>query len=269
MLYIQPQQSVKIPTSRQFSLFNSLLSKEIILPADILYRRRVCILLTIVLLLTFPIDLLARDYESIKNIRDTLQHYIKSKLIQDKNSDFEIGHLDQRLRLDKCDQPLEVFGSDSTRLVGHSSLGVRCRGNKMWKIHVPINIIRYTEVLTMRQNLARGNVLQLSDLESRRINISRLTNGYFIDKNEVQGKILKRSLRRGDVLTNGMLDVRKLVKRGDIVTIMVSSNTLAIRVKGRALMDGRKGDMIRVKNQSSKREIQAIVVAIGIVKISM
>lgn len=121
----------------------------------------------------------------------------------------------------------------------------------------------------MRQNLARGNVLQLSDLESRRINISRLTNGYFIDKNEVQGKILKRSLRRGDVLTNGMLDVRKLVKRGDIVTIMVSSNTLAIRVKGRALMDGRKGDMIRVKNQSSKREIQAIVVAIGIVKISM
>ena len=269
MLHPQSQPGVKISTSAQFSLFNGLLSKEIMISSDTLYRRLIYTLLAIALLLTFSIEVPARDYESIENIRNTVQHYIKSKLIQDKDSDFEIGHLDQRLKLDRCDQPLEVFNAGSTRLVGHSSLGVRCRGNKMWKIHVPINIIRYTEVLVVRQNLPRGSVLQASDLESRRLDISRLSNGYFIDKNEVQGKILKRSLRRGDILTNGMLDIRKLVKRGDIVTIMASSSTIAIRVKGQALMDGRKGDVIRVKNQSSKREIQAIVVATGMVKVSM
>ena len=269
MLHSQSQQSVKIPTSAQFSLFNDLLSKEIIPPVDKLCRRGNCLVLAIVILLAVSIDVIARDYEPIENIRNSVQHYIKSNLLQDKDSDYEIGHLDQRLKLDKCNQALEVFGSGSTRLVGHSSLGVRCQGHKMWKIHVPINIIRYTEVLVLKQNLPRGSIVQASDIESRRLNISRLSNGYFTDINEVRGKILKRSLRRGDILTNGTLDIRKLVKRGEIVTIMASSNTLAIRVKGKALMDGRKGDVIRVKNQSSKREIQAIVVATGMVKVSM
>ncbi len=277
MPHSHPQQSVKIPTSTQFSLFNSLLSKEINFPADKLYRKAIRIsldrtlaaLLAILLMLTFSVDASARDYESIDNIRIAIQHYIESHLLQDKDSDYEIGHLDQRLRLDRCDQPLEVFAAGNARLIGHSSLGVRCRGSKMWKIHVPINIIRYTEVLVVRQNLPRGSVLQNNHIESRKLDISRLANGYFTDKSEVRGKILKRSLRRGDILTNGMLDVRKLVKRGDIVTIMASSHTLAIRVKGTALMDGRKGEVIRVKNQSSKREIQAVVVATGMVRVSM
>ena len=268
MLRSQHHQSVKIPTSKQFRLFNELLSKEIFFTADTPYRRPVRIMLAI-LLLAFSIGAPARDLESIENIRNTVQHYIKSHLLQDKDSDYEIGYLDQRLKLDKCDQPLEVFESGSTRPVGHSSLGVRCRGSKMWKIHVPINIIRYTEVLVLRQNLPRGSILQASDVETRRLDISRLSNGYFTDKSEIQGKVLKRNLRRGDILTSGMLDIRKLVKRGDIVTIMASSGTLAIRVKGEALMDGRKGDLIRVKNHSSKREIQAVVVATGMVKVSM
>jgi len=268
MLRSQPQQGVKILTRSQFSLFNGLLSKEIIFPADTLTRRLGYTMLTI-LLLAFSTETPARDFESIDNIRSSVQHYIKSNLIQDNNSNYEIGHLDQRLKLDKCDQPLEVFNAGSTRPIGHSSLGVRCRGSKMWKIHVPINIIRYTEVLVVKQNLPRGSILQTSDVETRRLDISRLSNGYFTDKSEILGKLLKRSLRRGDILTNGMLDVRKLVKRGEIVTIIASSSTLSIRVKGQALMDGRKGDVIRVKNHSSKREIQAIVVATGTVKISM
>ncbi|HEB55630.1 MAG TPA: flagellar basal body P-ring formation protein FlgA [Gammaproteobacteria bacterium] len=269
MLRLQTELGVKIPTSILFGRFNGLLSKEIIFNADTLYQRGWHAALVIILLLAFSIEACARDYEPIKNIRDTMQHYIKNNLLPDKDSDYEIGHLDQRLKLDKCDQPLEVFDLGNTRLTGHSSLGVRCRGSKMWKIHVPINIIRYTKVLVMRENLSRGSILQASDIETRRLDISRLSNGYFTDKNQINGKVLKRSLRRGDILTNGMLDVRKLIKRGDIVTIMASSGTLAIRVKGEALMDGRKGDLIRVKNHSSKREIQAVVVATGIVKVSM
>lgn len=269
MLRPHAQYSVKIPTSILFSLFNDLLFKEITFSADTLYRRRWYAMLIIILLLGFSIKAFARDYEPIENIRHTMQHYIKNNLLQGKDSDYEIGHLDQRLRLDKCDRPLEIFDTANTRLIGHSSLGVRCRGTKMWTIHVPINIIRYAGVLVVRENLPRGSILQPSDVETRRLDVSRLSDGYFTDKNEVRGKVLKRSLRRGDILTNGMLDIRKLVKRGDIVTIIASSGTLAIRVEGEALMDGRKGDLIRVKNHSSKREIQAVVVATGVVKVSM
>jgi len=278
MLHSPRHKSVKIPNSPQFSVFNSLLSKEIIFPAATLYRRLSNTMINsmifgyfilALLVLALPTETFAREYESVENIRSVVQQYMRNKLVADKDSDFEIGHIDQRLKLDRCDQPLKVSDSGNSRFIGHNSLAVRCTGHKMWKIYVPVTILRYTEVLVMKQNQPRGSLLQESDVELRRLDISRLSNGYFTDKKEVQGKILKRSLRRGDILTSGALDVKKLVRRGDIVTIMASSNTLAIRVKGQALMDGRKGDVIRVKNHSSKREIQAVVVATGKVKVSM
>lgn len=269
MLCLPTEYGVKISTNMQISRSNGLLSKEITLQADTVYRRYRYAILILIMLLTFSLEACARDYEPISAIRHTIQRYIKDNLLQGKNSNYEIGHLDPRLRLDRCDQPLEVFDSADIRLIGHSSIGIRCQGSKMWRIYVPINIIRYAKVLIIRENLPRGSILHLSDVTTRRFDISRLSNGYFVDKNQVRGKVLKRSLRRGDILTNSMLDVRKLIKRGDIVTIVASSGALAIRVKGEALMDGRKGDLIRVRNNSSKREIQAVVVATGMVKVTM
>ncbi|HFQ14282.1 MAG TPA: flagellar basal body P-ring formation protein FlgA [Gammaproteobacteria bacterium] len=268
MLPSRPRQSVKNPYIAQFCVFNSLLSKEIIFPADTLRMKHIYHLIFTILLLAAT-GATARELEPVENIRNSVEQYIKYHLARNEDTAYEIGRLDPRLRLDKCDQPLEVFDNGDTRRIGPGSLGVRCRGSKMWKIHVPINIIRYARVLVVRQNLPRGSLLQDSDVELRRLDVTRLNNGYFTSKDEIRGKILKRNLRRGDILTGGMLEIRKLVKRGDIVTIMASSGTLAIRVKGEALMDGRKGDLIRVKNHSSKREIQAVVVATGLVQVNM
>ena len=61
----------------------------------------------------------------------------------------------------------------------------------------------------------------------------------------------------------------QLVKRGDIVTILAEIKGLTVRVNGNALTDGHRGDEIRVKNQRSKRILQAEVIGPGTVRVRL
>ena len=211
----------------------------------------------------------AREIESIEHIRQSVKNYLAIHFEQDPNTAYEIGYLDTRLKLDKCPSSLDVFQANETRRTGYSSLQVRCPGPKSWKIYVPVKIKRFANVLVSKRTLARGHLISASDVTTIRADISRLNNGYFTQVNDIKGLSLKRSLREGRILTNGMLERQRLIKRGEMVTILANTGSLAIRMKGIALMDGRAGELIRVKNNNSKREIQATVVASGTVEISM
>lgn len=59
----------------------------------------------------------------------------------------------------------------------------------------------------------------------------------------------------------------KLVRRGEPVTLAVRSGTLTITAQGRALADGREGDLVRVVTPSS-RTVEGTVDAAGTVRIA-
>jgi len=77
----------------------------------------------------------------------------------------------------------------------------------------------------------------------------------------------KRNIRAGQVLTPNLVKARKLVLRGQHITIIAHSGSLNLRTKGKALMDGQQGQTIKVSNLSSKKLIYARVVSAGIVEI--
>ncbi|MCW9023749.1 MAG: flagellar basal body P-ring formation chaperone FlgA [Gammaproteobacteria bacterium] len=225
--------------------------------------------LFLILLLFASQSVQAREIESIQHIRESVQNYMEQNFKQNPNIHYEIGYLDQRLKLDKCQTNLDISQSESVRQTGNTSLVVRCMAKKTWKIHVPVKIKHFAKVLVSKRTLARGHIVNNSDVEELRVDITRLNNGYFTSIDDVKGLALKRSLREGRILTNGMLEQQRLIKRGELVTILAKTGNLSIRMKGTALMDGRAGELIRVKNRNSKREIQAIVVSSGTVKVSM
>ncbi len=63
---------------------------------------------------------------------------------------------------------------------------------------------------------------------------------------------------RGD-----QLEIAPLVRRGDRVTITVRSKGLQIVTSGKAKQDGQLGEMIRVMNLESKKNVYAEVVNAG------
>ena len=69
------------------------------------------------------------------------------------------------------------------------------------------------------------------------------------------GKVLKKDVAPGAVLTMLILDSPQVIRRGETVTIVGENKQLVVRTKGKAEDSGRVGEKIRVKNLSSDREV--------------
>ncbi len=118
----------------------------------------------------------------------------------------------------------------------------------------------HKEVLCTATALRRGHVLSPSDLVTVRRPLSRLRGRPVASLHRVVGMALKRSVSAGQVVTEALLTPPIIVKRGDRVTILAKNPWIEIKAPGEARQNGAKGDVIRVKNLMSKKEITAEVV---------
>jgi flagella basal body P-ring formation protein FlgA len=169
------------------------------------------------------------------------------------------GMLDRRLRLSRCDAPLEAFLRDGTRIGPRTTVGVRCSGSKPWKVYVPVVLSIRREVWIARHPLPRGHVLTADDLMSDLRDISRINAAWVSDKAALIGQRLKTSILAGRIVTRQLIEAENVVRRGQTVTLAVSSGGLTIRMTGKALTDGALNQRIRVQNLNSGRVVEGIV----------
>ena len=127
----------------------------------------------------------------------------------------------------------------------------------------------YGEVVCLKRNLSRHEILVASDLEVVRRNISSLGADLITVPEEAVGQRLRSSLRAGSVLTRYYLEPPPLVERGDLVTITVQSDRFTISAPGEVRGTATKGEMVKVKNLMSRKEIFARVVSSETVRIDL
>lgn len=177
--------------------------------------------------------------------------------------------MDPRLKLTDCKNKLSAFLPPGSKLLGNTSVGVRCKGEKPWKLYLQATVKVLNKVMISTRYLPRGTILQDDDVVLEERNIATLTRGYITDINQLIGKMLKQPLQNNAIVPPGILAKPKLVHRGESVIILAKNKDIEIRVNGKAMMDGSEGELIKVKNISSQRVIEGRVSATGIVKIPM
>ncbi|MBU4034510.1 MAG: flagellar basal body P-ring formation chaperone FlgA [Proteobacteria bacterium] len=121
-------------------------------------------------------------------------------------------------------------------------------------------------VISTKKRLNRNDIITSDDLTSKRRDISLLDGGLVQSPEQAVGQKLKLSLPAGAVLYAQALDAPNLVNRGERVTIMAKSKAIQITAPGEARNSGALGEMVRVKNLMSRREIHARVMGVGIVE---
>ena len=118
----------------------------------------------------------------------------------------------------------------------------------------------FGEVVCAAETLQRHHILHADDLLTIRRDISMLGPDFISSPKLAIGTELKTTLRPGSIIYKRFLKKPKIVKRGDVVSIMAQTNRLKIRVPGRIESDGSVGDLIRVKNLMSRKEVYARVI---------
>ena len=107
--------------------------------------------------------------------------------------------------------------------------------------------------------LKRNDVIAEEDVRLEKMNLAELSPNVITDPREVIGKRTKRVIEPGTPLRVNSLEMPPLVKRGDLVTIVAESEVLKITTQGVVTESGCKGDMVRVINTSSRKELYATV----------
>lgn len=175
--------------------------------------------------------------------------------------------LDHRLKLTRCELPLETFSPSNTLSAGKATVEVKCSAPKPWKLYVTANISLEVPVVVARHDLSRGTAIGANDVQLLTQDTNHLLRGHFESLSQVVGRTLKRNLRRNQVVTPSLLVVQKTISRGQTVTILAGRSGIEVRMKGKALGNGNPGDLIRVQNLASKKKLEARIMSAGMVRI--
>ena len=118
----------------------------------------------------------------------------------------------------------------------------------------------FEPVVCTARNVKRGEIIQRDDLCLIRKNISHLSPKILRDMSRAIGYMAKHNVREGACLKEWMVGKPSIVKKGDMVTIVAESDELRLTVPGRVLGKGYRGELVKIRNVMSKKEIYARVV---------
>ena len=125
---------------------------------------------------------------------------------------FKLASLDSRLRLKPCGSPLKIDFSHPDRVMGNTSLAIRCPAPVAWDITLPVHISVFQDVIVNNTPLIKGQGIDADRVSFRKMDVSRLNQGYFSDLSQLGEFQARRNLKAGTVLDPGNLVARQLIK---------------------------------------------------------
>lgn len=142
---------------------------------------------------------------------------------------------------------------------------VSCPGSAGWQYNVAVRPDVSIPVVMPKSLIARDTVITADDLQLKKFNISNQREGLMTNMDEAIGLTSKRALQPGKPITRNELVQPVLVKRDQPVMIVSHMDGITASMPGVALKNGRKGEVIKIRNSSSQRIISGVVDDTGVV----
>ncbi|HTZ40568.1 MAG TPA: flagellar basal body P-ring formation chaperone FlgA [Syntrophales bacterium] len=153
--------------------------------------------------------------------------------------------------------------------IGQTSLTIRfCKGDSFVReetIRVRIEVL--TDVVVSTNGINRDAVIGPNDVTLTKKWLDTVTTAVVTDLNEVVGKKATVRMNPGTAITKQMFRSVPVVKKGEVVRIILESGPMMISAVGLCQEDGGRGDLIRVQNVESKNVIFARVMGQSLVKV--
>lgn len=115
------------------------------------------------------------------------------------------------------------------------------------------------EVPVLKRSLRRGELISEADIETREFILSRTRPDTITDKSILIGKTPAHGVSPYRPIREAEITGAPLVKRDAIVQIRYSVPGMEITTTGQALAAGARGDVIEVRNTSSRKIVRGVV----------
>jgi flagella basal body P-ring formation protein FlgA len=237
-------------------------------------HRRLCLPALVALGLALPLPAPAQqapEFQPLTDIQNAAAAHARTLIEARGLPDAEVSpsSLDGRLRLKLCDTALETFSNNNSLRGGRVTIGVRCTGTAPWTLYVPVAIVAQTYIVMIDGPLPRGTLLTAQNLRMEQRPLTALPPQYMTSVDQLVGLELTRAVSGTTIATPNMVQARDLVAKGQDVVILASGANIQVRMAGVALQKGQQGERINVKNSTSGRTVQAVIVDAATVEIQL
>jgi flagella basal body P-ring formation protein FlgA len=129
----------------------------------------------------------------------------------------------------------------------------------IWQTSVRAHVWR--DIWVANSDLQRGTLVADADVKSERRDVLLLHQSLAEISRQDTSSELAQPVPAGTVLLDRMIRPRTLIHRGQITNALVESGGLSVTTKVEALQDGAAGQIIHIRNVSSRRDLTGKVVS--------
>ncbi len=155
-----------------------------------------------------------------------------------------------------------IIGSNRFSLIG------RIDGQVIKNFSVRGTFKALAPVVVATVNLRRDDLISEDQIRMESMDISSL-RAPCLQRDQVIGKKVLRAIKAGTTIELANVEFPPVVKKGALVKILAQKNGIELTATGIAKTDGKEGEIIKVKNISSEKEIFCRVTAPGLVEVQI
>jgi len=115
------------------------------------------------------------------------------------------------------------------------------------------------EVPVLRREVHNGDVIKDSDVEVRDFPLSRTRSDIVTDISDLIGKSPMRGISPNRPIRQQEVALPPVIKKNRMVEMRYNAPGMQITTNGQAMDDGAKGDVISVRNTTSRKVVRAVV----------
>jgi flagellar basal body P-ring formation protein FlgA len=208
-----------------------------------------------------------QKFQSLNSIYEFVKDTVARNINTSAEYEISVLPLDSQLKLAECTKPLEAFTANDLIKAGRTSIGVRCNAEKKWSIFTSAIIKIYENVIVLSQPIQRGEIITRQHFAIEKRDVSKLRGDFVTQAEQIENKQAARYMPAGAILNLRNFIEPSLIKRRDKIIISSMQSAFTIRMDGVAMMDGKKGQLIKIRNENSGRIINATVVESGLVSV--
>jgi flagella basal body P-ring formation protein FlgA len=125
------------------------------------------------------------------------------------------------------------------------------------KFNVYAKLQTFDDIVVAAKMLQKGQKFTEADLSLETIETTTLKRDYFTSLEELLDLQTKQLISKDKPIYTSMVELPDIIHRGDVIKIVVKLKNMEVTATGKALQDGKRGEMIKVQNQSTGKKLTA------------
>ncbi len=124
------------------------------------------------------------------------------------------------------------------------------------------------KVPVLSKRLEAGTTVSAADIDWLSVPDDRM-GGIVTNPEQLVGRELRRDTDSQQPISEHDIIPPRLVVRGTLITMRIETPFMMVTAQGRALQDGKRGDIVRITNTQSNRMVEGTVEGAGLVRIPL